>query len=464
MSNILLVEPNYRAKFPPLGLMRLSTYHKAKGDCVTFIRGLDPEKRDSNWHRIYISSLFTWELQRTVNTIQYYSNSINDPKNIFVGGIGATLLPDFIKKQTPCTLIEGQIDKPGMIEEQSPSIAELIPDYTILENVDYAYDPKDAYFARLTKGCVRNCKFCAVPHLEPEFGMVQSLAKQISQIESAHGEKQNLVLLDNNILALENIEEHLSSIAGIGFSKGAMLNKRLRTVDFNQGIDARIIAERPSLAKALGKLAMKPVRLAFDFLSPAMERYYRRAIALLATEGFNSFTTYILYNHLDTPSDFYRRLQINLELNIANNIRISGFPMRYIPITDTKRGYISSKWQWRWLRGIQCVLQATRGIVSPNPDFFEAAFGKNEKDFFQILSMPDRYIIYRDYYKNNGADEWKTKFQRLSQSSCLEFLEVLQEIHFSSNKKACISKQKKFRSLIEHYYPNGAVPSATTIG
>ena len=37
--NILLVEPNYKNKFPPVALMKFSTYHKRRGDNVVFFKG-----------------------------------------------------------------------------------------------------------------------------------------------------------------------------------------------------------------------------------------------------------------------------------------------------------------------------------------------------------------------------------------------------------------------------------------
>ena len=36
---ILLIEPNYSNKYPPIGLMKLSTYHKMLGHEVVFYKG-----------------------------------------------------------------------------------------------------------------------------------------------------------------------------------------------------------------------------------------------------------------------------------------------------------------------------------------------------------------------------------------------------------------------------------------
>ena len=60
MKNVLLVEPDYRSKFPPLGLLKIASYHKKRGDAVTFVRGRDESLRSLHWHRVYVASLFTW--------------------------------------------------------------------------------------------------------------------------------------------------------------------------------------------------------------------------------------------------------------------------------------------------------------------------------------------------------------------------------------------------------------------
>lgn len=454
MRNILLVEPDYRSKFPPLGLLRLASYHKSCGDKVTFIRGCNATLRAVSWHRVYVSSLFTYELPRTVKTIRYYRDCVDSDEDIVVGGIGATLLPGYIREHAPCRIITGPLSSPRIIDGEPRPIAKYLPDYSIIDSSEYAYSPKDAYYCRITMGCIRNCSFCAVPALEPRFGYYQPLKTQIQGVITAYGERQHLVLLDNNILAVKNLDQILDQIGAIGFESGALRSGKKRTVDFNQGIDARLITRQ--IANQLGSLSLSPVRLAFDFRG--MEKAYRKAIGYLAGVGFQAFTNYVMFNFHDDPRDFYERLRINLELSNDLGIRITGFPMKYSPITDVHRHHVADKWKWRYLRGIQCVLLATHGMVSPSTEFFNTAFGESFDQFIEILSMPDRYIIYRNHYENNGAQaDWRKLFKRLSLSKRDEFLDLLSGLNRNRKREETISsiKDKQFRPLLEHYYPEG---------
>jgi len=74
--NILLVEPRYKNKYPPIGLMKLATYHRNLGDNVVFFKG---DLKDFVIENIYnevleklkqIENDMDWEKQRT-NIIRY---------------------------------------------------------------------------------------------------------------------------------------------------------------------------------------------------------------------------------------------------------------------------------------------------------------------------------------------------------------------------------------------------------
>lgn len=233
----------------------------------------------------------------------------------------------------------------------------------------------------------------------------------------------------------------------------AVLNGRKRTVDFNQGIDARLITKK--LAQKLALINVHPIRLAFDY--DKMEKPYLRAIKYLVDSGFRSFTNYVMFNFNDDPHSFYNRLKINADLSYVFDARVTSFPMRYIPIDALKRGYISKKWRWRYMRGIQCILLATHGLVSPNPEFFKVAFGESYDEFMEIISMPDRYIIYRNKYKDD-AKAWRKRFRRMSQSTKEELYQILENLGKTRSRRKEIQPYRKFRGILEHYYPNGFLP------
>ena len=131
--------------------------------------------------------------------------------------------------------------------------------------------------------------------------------------------------------------------------------------------------------------------------------------------------------------------------------------MRYIPVTDVHRRHVADGWHWRYLRGIQCVLSATHGIVSPNPGFVARAFGKTFEEFLEILSMPDRYIMYRTKYADGPARNWRKRFRRLSPSSRKEFLDTLADLNCADSKTLVGRKKQRYGRLVEHYYPDGTV-------
>lgn len=447
MANILLVEPSYRSKFPPLGLLRIGRYHTDRGDSVTFVRGRDSERRKREWHRVYVSSLFTYELPRTVETAKFYSKCVPTSDDLVIGGIGATLFPEYLKERIAARIVTGRLDLGGELDADSPPISELVPAYELLETADYAYRPEDAYFCRTTTGCIRKCKFCAVPQLEPRFAYAQCLASQIEDVKRSYGEKKDLVLLDNNVLAVGEFDRIIDEIVDCGFQRGARLNNRRRNVDFNQGIDARLITR--AKAQQLAKLQLSPIRLAFDRDSVA--KSYERAIMLLREQGFRHYTNYVLFNFEDDPASLYKRLSLNYELGERLDVRLTAFPMKYVPVNDIDRRHIGKRWRWRYLRGIQCVLIATHGMVSPNHDFFRAAFGGSLEDFLEILTMPDDYIIHRAEHADHGAREWREVYRTLGPADRDEFVSALDEMHHLGSSSVRPALRKKYADLLRHY-------------
>lgn len=420
---VLLVEPGYRNKYPPLGLMKLSTFHKERGDAVAFTKGLCPEHRAERWDRVYISTLFTFYWKRIVETAVYYTRSVAAPSHIYLGGVVASLAADDLAAETGATIVTGLLDSKGKLNLPGDRDVDcMTPDYSIIDpaqnpHLDYDYPTRDAYIGYSTRGCVRRCSFCAVRYIEPNFRNGISIAAQIEAIRDAHGEKKDLLLLDNNVLASDKFPAIVDEIRSSGFEAGAKLLrvvegrrlKYLRHVDFNQGVDARLLTREKM--RLLATTAISPLRIAFDDIR--YRALYESKVRLAAEHGIRVLSNYILFNCEDTPEDFYERLRINVELNAefkkaGLNTHIWSFPMKYCPISgehSRDRKYIGKHWNKKYLRGVQCILLATHGVVGPKLDFFEAAFGGNVTEFERILMLPEDYIIHRRKHERLGHVE-----------------------------------------------------------
>ncbi len=504
-QKILLVEPAYKSKYPPLGLMKLATYHTdICHDSVAFVRGCAPESFVwQDWDRIYISTLFTYNWKVTVKTIRYYQQTFTQcpPENIFVGGILATLMPEELYKATGIYPITGLLNNPRKINIQGDetNIDRLVPDYSIIKDFDYDY--KGDYFGYATRGCKNACDFCAVKKLEPDFVDYHINVKEmIEEVDTKHGEKNNLILMDNNVLASDNFEKIINDIIDAGFYKNAKQpnSKRRRTVDFNQGLDARRLTDyKMSL---LAKIPLEPMRVAFD--SYALKDIYERAMRLASKHGQRVLSNYILYNYFDpktgegdTPVDFYKRLKLNIDLNeefknTASKTTIYSFPMKYIPLdaidvdiveTVTAGSWLdlsekvksksrkeltagNSNWNNRLLRGMQVILNVVHGAVMPGKSFFEAAFGRDEDEFIGCLLMPD--ILIRNRMNSNWKDKnlplemkwskpvskWMAKYKKLSHAEKDELVNCLgsNDIRGISEKAGSV-KNDAVKELVEMF-------------
>lgn len=564
---VLLIEPNYKNKYPPMGLMKIATYFRRCGDDVRFYKGdlrlfaahllckefyaevneiklgkyfhklteyiktgkyshLDeiPDFRNSEYEDIIktyrqrfvrkdyavfdfvgITTLFTFYWKQTVDTINAAKAFCKSDGKIMVGGIASTILPDQMYKDTGIYPHVGLLDQPGDIDEGNTDIIDELPlDYSILEEIDYQYPANNAYFGYMTRGCIRNCAFCAVKRLEPNYKNYIGIKCQLQYVDEHFGARKDLLLMDNNVFASPCFEQIIDEIVECGFGRGAKYtppneydiayknieqsynlrgyfrkiisiyeliakkiedklsddelgqfyldrerlgllypetatreavlefdatarayynkyfkhSSRVRYIDFNQGVDARLVTDE-NMAK-LAQINIRPLRIAFDHYE--QKDIYIKAIRTAAKYGIKDLSNYLLYNFKDKPEELYYRMRINVDLCEELDVTIYSFPMKYHPIDDPEfydnRDYIGEHWNRKFIRAIQAVLNSTKGKIGRGVDFFEEAFGANIEEFEKILWMPETFIIYRRKYDAKLREKLAERYTSHSDEDC----------------------------------------------
>ncbi len=601
--NILLIEPKYKNKYPPIGLMKIATYHRILNDNVQFYKGdvkefiinklatlcisqlggseninwlekqpliisfiktrrkkiLNKILKDSNadkqqyiegilyqysnvyrtkkynqylnYDRIYITTLFTFYWDITVEAIKQAKLITTSIDNIKIGGILASLLSKELKEDTGIEPLTGLLDHPGILDDNDIIIDELPLDYSILDEINYKYPTGSAYFTFMTKGCTRKCAFCSVPKLEPIYKEKVPTLDKFNHIKTMYGEQQHLLLMDNNVLASPKFPEIIKEIKDMGFSKDAkfiepnqldiaiknlklgindvayinksftilsnfvkknankligteihnilkhhnLLNKKTitktsviaaytdikdiyelrrnkipkkRYVDFNQGVDARYITEENM--QLLSDIAIYPLRIAFDHIG--IKNKYENAVRLAAKYNITRLSNYLLFNFKDKPLDLFRRMQLNVDLSEELSIHIYSFPMKYIPLFGEEakhRHYIGKFWNRKFIRAIQAISNATRGIVPPGRSFFERAYGKGEDEFMELLYMPETYLVYRSTFEKSGyISQWQSLFGSLNKQELIFAKHIIESNNFSQQIPAY---NNKIIQLLKHY-------------
>jgi hypothetical protein len=452
-KRILLLEPEYKNKYPPLGLMKIAQYHGPNGrrDRVTFAKGPAPDLLMHPWDRIYITTLFSFEFQKIAETIDFALAAVQgESQRVFVGGIAASLMHSRFLAEPRwrgIRFIRGLLDQPPARALQlnvfdgdfyaddtdGTPIEDLIPDYSILDQINYRYPVRDAYFAYASRGCIRKCHFCGVPKLEGAQRDATPLTDLVRGVDQMYGPRRDLILMDNNVVASARFKEIIAEIRDLGFVRGAKLKRdgervpSQRRVDFNQGVDARILCKDRMYLRELASICLSPLRIAFDHLG--LKSPYETAVRYAHEFGLNDLSNYMLYNFHDTPADLFERMYLNVRLNEELSIRIYSFPMRYQPTDLPDRSHVGAKWNRYYLRSVQLVLQATHGVVSGEPEFYKAAFGGTHEEFEDILSRPHHMIFNRHWYERHEGraefDDHRAGLRRLSPSERAELISFL---------------------------------------
>lgn len=246
-----------RRPFPNLALMKLSSYHKAKGDEVFLNFPLyQPDIT-------YASCVFTWNGERGVGL----------PPDAIIGGSGIDL-----KVELP------------------PEVEHIMPDYSLYPNTDFS-------LGFTSRGCIRRCPWCIVPEKE---GQIKPWARIYEFWAREH---RKIILLDNTLLAAPNWRLTMDDLLAEGIE-----------VDFNQGLDIRLVNEET--VGYLKRVKTRQLRFAFDDI--AYENAIRKGIELLRANGIPlsklSFYVLVGFNGDDTAVE---------RMKILQPYNVSVYPMIY---------------------------------------------------------------------------------------------------------------------------------------
>jgi len=243
--------------FPNLALMRISAYHKSKGDEVEwwwtdFI----------HYDIVYMSKVFS------------FSHDVDEPMNadvVIKGGSGYAI-----------SLVDGKeiYDKskdPVLPEE----IEKQFPDYSIYPQYDFA-------ISMTSRGCPRGCSFC---HVKAKEGC---RSVKVADVSDFWDGQKKIVILDPNITAcIDKFDLYQQYI-----DTGALL-------DFSQGLDIRLITAKDM--EYINKMHIKTLHFAWDNPTDKLESKFELFSEMFRRKS-NKGTVYCLTNFNSTMEENLYRI------------------------------------------------------------------------------------------------------------------------------------------------------------
>lgn len=234
-----------------------------------------------------ISVVFSWQIQQAYQKAIWYKSL---GYTVRIGGPAAKCRPDIFKDVAQVNGVE-------------------------LDALEY-HNPQATY---TTRGCPRNCPFCIVRIIEPEFTELKDFIPRP-------------IVCDNNYLA--SSKRHFDYVIDS--------LKPISSLDFNQGLDVRYINDYRM--SRLAELDIRWLRLAWDDIKD--ETAFMDGVRIVQKYMPNNrISVYVLIGFQDTPDDALYRL------NTIRGMGFKAFPMRYQPWDSTKKNsYVAPNWTHRELR------------------------------------------------------------------------------------------------------------------
>ena len=251
--NVGLIDVD-ETQYPNIVLMKLSTYHKAKGDNVFLLKPSDilcGGGLFTEYDKLIGACVFTRNMPIVKQLREY---------GAIVAGIGTD-------------------DKRVLPDE----IEHLYPDYSLygVENKAYGF---------LTRGCPRHCPFCVVGDKE---GLVSHKVADLS--EFWNGQKE-IYICDPNLLACKDRLDLLDQLI-----------ESKSWVDVNQGFDIRFVTEE--IVEKMNKIKIKCVHFAWDNpRDKAIKKKFEMFSRLSRIKNHASKEVFVLTNYWSTLDEDLERI------------------------------------------------------------------------------------------------------------------------------------------------------------
>lgn len=270
--------------FPNLALMKISSYHKAKGDNVEWCFPL------KHYDRVYQSKVFD-------STYSHDIDWMPNADEVILGGTGY-----------------------GLNNELPSEIEHIYPDYSLYPSLT-----EETAYGFLSRGCPRHCPFCIVGEKEGLKSM------KVADLDEFWNGQKHIKLLDPNILACR---EHIDLLKQLAESKAY--------VDFTQGLDIRLTNEQN--IDILNQIKVKQIHFAWDNPKDDLVEKFRayRTLTTHKPHGYYG-SVYVLTNYNTTMEENLYRIYTLRDLGYDPYVMVYDKPNAPMEIKALQR-WCNNKW------------------------------------------------------------------------------------------------------------------------